>query len=147
MEDLYSKFEMSLFADKHESIIDKLEVSKEYFLVGNQSQFGLDDSNMLRLIPQFVYNMTEVQQLSGFLELELKEDMVDGLLAERCLKVFQDHPGNLSLRFVVKTSRFNNLYLAPKALKVAPANDVLEILDPVLTARKPRVTLDAEEAN
>ncbi|MCD4650964.1 MAG: DNA polymerase III subunit alpha, partial [Candidatus Cloacimonetes bacterium] len=147
LEDIYGKFEMTLFNDKHEAFINKLEIGKEYFLIGSQSQFDRDESNMMRLVPQSVYTMAEVEQLSGYLELELKEEMVNGLFAERCLEVFHKHPGNLSLRFVVKTAKFNKLYLAPKALKVAPTNDVLEILDPVMTTRKPQVTLDSEEAH
>lgn len=142
LEDLKGKFELCLFSNHYETFSSQMEYGKELLILGKRSNFNNDNENMLRLVPNKIIALPELNlHLSGNIYLKIRESKANKQLAEQLNRYCRQSPGKFGIHFLVQTKKFRNLELHPKKLKLFPDDNIREFLDD-LAVEKPIIKLD-----
>jgi DNA polymerase III subunit alpha len=146
LEDLYGRFELTLFERELKQFENIITEGVEYLVTGRVSSFNKNgfqqkqDQQLLRLVPQKIMLLSELpQQVSGEATLQLKEDEVTPELISLISRSAAANPGRFNLLFDVKTKLFGNLQIKPEKLTVYPGkkfrSELKEFIGKDLTLR------------
>ena len=127
MEDLYGKFEFTLFNSLLEKYRSLMIPGNKLFIVGTQSNFQANNnSGMLRMNPDKIFTLEELEEnATGDLNILLNEQDVNTEFANFILEYCKSNPGQFNVCFKVKTEKFKNLVLHPSNLKLHPTKNFL----------------------
>lgn len=122
MEDMYGKFEFTLFNSMLEKFRNLIVVGNKLYITGSQSNFqGNNNSNMLRINPENIVTVEELKKnAKGDLSIIMNEEDASAELAEFILDYGKHNPGQFNVYFKVKTEKFRNLVLQPSRLTLYP---------------------------
>ena len=144
-EDLYGKFEIGLFSDDYVKFHHRIQAGKEYLIVGRRRNGNGQEDAKLRVYPKRIIALEELPSEAGELEMHIKQEGAGKNLAQILLDQKLKNPGNVKMRFYVKTKKFRELVITvPETLCFFPSGDFMERVDPYLR-KKPFVVLDFEK--
>ncbi len=144
-EDLYGKFEIGLFSDDYVKFHHRIQAGKEYLIVGRRKNGNGQEDAKLRVYPKRIIALEELPSEAGELEMHIKQEGAGKNLAQILLDQKLKNPGNVKMRFYVKTKKFRELVITvPETLCFFPSGDFMERVDPYLR-KKPFVVLDFEK--
>ncbi|MEA1972279.1 MAG: DNA polymerase III subunit alpha, partial [Candidatus Cloacimonadota bacterium] len=129
LEDMYGRFEISLFGDDYHKFSQRLEIGKTYFLKGKRNDFRNDD-DMIRMIPQKIVEISKLQNsLSGEITLSLNEDDLTKGNLKKIISILNEHKGKINLKFLVKTKEFKTLILHSRKFSIYPKEEFMKNIE------------------
>ncbi len=141
-EDKKGKFEISLFDSEYEKYIDQMQEGSEIFIIGNKSNYTNGNENILRVIPKRIFPLEQMQNvLSGDYYIKIPEEDFTKKKTSKLIDILQQNPGKFSVHLSVVTSKFKEINLHPRTLKVYPNKQFYSELEK-LTNIKQKVNLN-----
>jgi DNA polymerase-3 subunit alpha len=122
LEDLYGKFEISLFSGDYAKLMPLISEGAKLYIVGSQNMYNSNGNDeMLRIRPSMIFTLDQLKEkLMGEIVLNIEEKYADPVQAEFLNTFAKESPGQFELIIKVKTERFNTLCLKPQSLKIFP---------------------------
>lgn len=116
LEDMHSKFEMSLFASDYEKFINLMVEGNKLYIIGALNTYnGSNGDSILRIRPSQIYTIEQLKEkLSGEIILTIDEKDANAEQAKFLNSVFEDSPGNFEITIKIKTEKFNEIHLQPQ---------------------------------
>jgi DNA polymerase-3 subunit alpha len=129
MEDLYGKFEVSLFGKEYDAFIDKIQEDEKYFIIGVKNTYSNGNETLLRIKPNHLYRFSELPNvLKGTVQIELQENSLNKTVADEIYQTAVSNQGYFSLEIVVETTHFKKIKIHVKELKIFPSEQFLKKL-------------------
>ena len=127
LEDLYGKFEMTMFNSTLEKYRSLAVVGKKLYISGAQSSFqGNNNDGTLRILPDLIIPVEDLKKtVKGEISILLQEEDASPDFANFLINYCKKNPGQFKLIFKVKTQKFRNLYIQPNALTVSPDEEFI----------------------
>ncbi len=122
LEDMYGKFEISLFSSDYEKWGPLMTEGNKLFIMGAQNTYNQNgNDSMLRIKPSQILLIEELREkLSGEIVLNIQEQIANQEQAEFLKQIALESPGNFTIIVKVKTEKFNIISLQPQHFKFFP---------------------------
>ena len=124
LEDLYGKFEMTLFEKQIEKYSQMIIPNKKIFIIGTQNSFqGKEDDKMLKINPVLILPIEDIHTLKGNLIINMQEDDATREFANSLIKRCSGKAGNLRLAFNIKKRDTQKMNIESNFLTITPDKD------------------------
>jgi DNA polymerase III alpha subunit len=122
LEDMYGKFEMSLFSSDYEKFSPICTEGAKLYITGTLNTYSNGNGDpMLRLKPLTIFTLEQLKdKLSGEIILTIDEKDANPDQANFLKSVFSSSPGNFEIMIKIKTEKFNTISLHPKKTSFFP---------------------------
>lgn len=136
LEDMFGKFELTLFGNNVDHHIPILYPGGEFMVVGKSSNFKKNNGNfhneqdMLRIIPKQIVPLKDLPSLlEGEISIDMNEDQINKDLLNLLKVLNEESPGMFKLSIKVNTKSLGYLQLTPENLAIYPNQRVYSKLD------------------
>ena len=128
-EDLFGKFEVTLFDHDYMNYFSRMEEGKEFFIMGNKNNYTNGKENILRIIPKKILEFKELaKNLSGEIFFKLNEDKATPEFAKKLKEGFLKSPGNFGIHFSIESKKFKKpVDIHFKSLKIFPDKNMTSL--------------------
>ena len=131
LEDLYGRFEMTLFKDQIRAHSHRIATGNKLFIIGTQSMFqGNNDEKILKIIPTHILDIEELNDLKGEITIGIEEKEATIEFAKILVENIKKYPGNLRLTFRIRMQDGKKVMLKPNINNFSPhkefINDIVE---------------------
>jgi len=128
-EDLFGKFEVTLFDHDYMNYFSRMEKGKEFFIMGNKNNYTNGKENILRIIPKKILEFKELaKNLSGEIFFKLNEDKATPEFAKKLKEGFLKSPGNFGIHFSIESKKFKKpVDIHFKSLKIFPDKNMTSL--------------------
>ncbi|MDP2174108.1 MAG: DNA polymerase III subunit alpha [Candidatus Cloacimonadaceae bacterium] len=128
-EDLAGRYEVALFNRDYQKYINLLTAGKIFFIIGGKSGFTGNEDNILRVNPQMILSLEELNHtLTGELLINLELARLNKSLLDEFERIFGKPSGLFSVKTAISTAEGDKYYLDSQK-KVFPSNAVLSWLE------------------
>ncbi|MCL2065475.1 MAG: DNA polymerase III subunit alpha [Candidatus Cloacimonetes bacterium] len=130
LEDLYGKFEVSLFGKSLVKFKEYTKYDLILFVVGTQSTYqGANNDNMLKILPDKILTINELEEKArGEISIFVKEEDINREFGDFLMDFNARNPGKFKLNFRLKSDKFNHLLLQPKNVSILPNEEFVKEL-------------------
>ncbi len=129
MEDLYGKFEISLFNKDYDNFFRVIKDGLELFIIGKKSSYKDSEDALLRIIPHKIMLFEDLPaKTSGDVVISMHEDQINTNLTNQIVRNIHEYPGNFNIQFNILTNGFKSLTLQPRSYKIFPEEKFIRFL-------------------
>ena len=128
-EDMYGRFESSLFGENFQRFNHRLQIGKTYFMMGIRNDFRSED-NVIRMVPNKIIEINDlVNNLQGDITLHFEEEKLQKDDIDNFINVLKENKGKINIHFKVKTKKFKTLNLHSRKYTIYPTEEFLKSCD------------------
>jgi len=140
LEDIYGKFELTLFKNDFAEHFEVLQDGDKVLVVGRKSNFNNGTDTILRVLPDKIIKLEELpRRLSGEYYFRINEKDATHEFGQTLAKAFSDSPGNFGIHIAIETEKFKLLNVETRKYKIFPGKIINDVLKDRLVGA-PRLT-------
>lgn len=140
LEDMFGKFELTLFKNDFNEYFDALQDGDKLLLIGRKSNFNNGTDTILRMLPDKVINMEELpRRLSGEYYVRINEKDATHEFGQSLIKAFNESPGNFGIHIAIETKKFKLLNVETRKYRIFPGKIISDVLKDRIVG-SPRLT-------
>ncbi len=129
LEDLYSKFEVSLFSQDYEKYYHLMREGIEVLVIGKKGKNFNGDESVLKIMPQEIIPFESLRKTAkGDVYITLDGKKVNKELGQNIKNMSLSAPGNFKVHFLVKTENFKTIQIHPADCNVFPGTNAFSFL-------------------